>query len=107
MHVRSFVDEDLLIAPPRTNPAIFVHDGQWLLGGGTGKATLWHVDSGGQFQSLVITGFFHRLLSYLCGTDCVLIGLTSPVNILAVCLLGEGTSLELTDISRQTRASLH
>lgn len=71
MHVRSFVDEDLLPGPPRTNPAIFVHDGQWLLGGGTGKATLWHIDSGDQFQSLVITGCCYRPLCYSRDTDCI------------------------------------
>lgn len=54
VHLETFADKE---AEPIghngwISPAIFVHNGRWLLGGGAGKAILWHVKTKMQIQTL-------------------------------------------------------
>ncbi|KAF8883468.1 WD40-repeat-containing domain protein [Infundibulicybe gibba] len=64
VHFKSFTDKDTQLGAPQTHPILFIHGGQWLLGGGIGKAVIWHVESGIQGQSLITgDGIGVRLLA--------------------------------------------
>ena len=69
VHVRTFREHDCS-SETQPFPALFIQGGKWLLGGGIGKATIWHVGSGTQVQVLLNDG-----------------ELTHPVQHLAVCLI--------------------
>jgi hypothetical protein len=69
VHVRAFRDHDHS-SETQPFPALFIQGGKWLLGGGIGKAIIWHVGSGTQVQVLLNDG-----------------ELTHPVQHLAVCLI--------------------
>lgn len=74
VHVRAFRDHDCSPGT-QTFPTLFIQGGKWLLGGGIGKAMIWHVGSGTQVQALPNDG-----------------EIIHPVRHLAVCFISVHTN---------------
>ncbi|EDR06248.1 uncharacterized protein LACBIDRAFT_300263 [Laccaria bicolor S238N-H82] len=67
VHVRTFREHDCS-SETQPFPALFIQGGKWLLGGGIGKATIWHVGSGTQVQVLLNDGELTHPVQHLAAT---------------------------------------